>query len=564
VTTPDVRVRAEREPRASKTTDTTRLVPKLTEAQIGRVSSAGRNRRVRAGELLLDPQRDPPKLFVVVSGAIHLEHSDQTTPILELEGPGAFSGEVNLLTGRRGLVCVRATLDGEIIEVERERLLPLVQTDVELGDIFLRTFILRRMQLIAEEVGDVIVLGSTHCQGTLRIREFLSRNGHPYTTVDLDRDAGVQELLDRYHIEAGDIPVVICRAELVLRNPTISQLADCLGFNERIDQTHVRDLIIVGAGPAGLAAAVYAASEGLNALVVEAEAAGGQAGTSSRIENYLGFPNGISGSELAARAAAQAMKFGAEMLVANDATTLDCLRRPHVIEASGGRRLVARAIIIATGARYRRLDLENLDRFEGAGVYYAATPMEAKLCSREEIAIVGAGNSAGQAAIFLAQTSRSVHMLIRGDGLGPTMSRYLTRRIEDHPSIIMHCHTELSALEGDRHLERVSWRNNKDGTTETHDIAHVFSMTGALPTTGWLNNCVALDNHGFIKTGNDLTPEDLSAANWPRGRSPHALETSLPGVFAVGDVRSGSAKRVASAVGEGANAVMSVHQVLAE
>ncbi|HEY9228979.1 MAG TPA: FAD-dependent oxidoreductase [Gemmatimonadaceae bacterium] len=549
---------------AVKQTDPSRLAPKLTPAQISRVASVGRTRRARAGELLLDPQRDPPRLFVVVDGVIHLEQAEATTPILELEGAGTFSGEANLLTGRRGFVYVRAAHDSEIIEVDRERLLPLVQTDVELGDIFLRTFILRRTELIAQEIGDVIVLGSSHCRGTLRIREFLARNGHPHTTVDLDRNPSVQDLLDRYEIREGDIPVVICRGETVLRNPTIAQLADYLGFNEGIDQTHVRDLIIIGAGPAGLAAAVYAASEGLNVLVVESESAGGQAGTSSRIENYLGFPNGISGSELAARASAQAMKFGAQMLVANDATMLGCERLPYSIVTNSGHQLGARSVIIATGAAYRRLDLENLDRFEGAGVYYAATPMEAKLCGRDDVVIVGAGNSAGQAAMFLAETARSVHMLIRGNGPAESMSRYLIRRIEDHPSITIHRQTEITALDGDLHLERVTWRSKVDGTSETHDIQHVFAMTGAVPATGWLKNCVVLDSRGFIKTGSDLTPEDLAAANWPRGRSPHALETSLPGVFAVGDVRSGNAKRVASAVGEGANAVMSVHQALAE
>lgn len=564
MTTLDLGAPAEREDRAGKRVDDVRLVPKLTPAQIDRVASVGRKRRVHAGELLLDPQRDPPKLFVVVEGAIHLEQADAKTPVLELAGAGAFSGEANLLAGRRGFVCVRASKDSEIIEVDRDRLLPLVQTDVELGDVFLRTFVLRRVQLIAQEIGDVVVLGSTHCKGTLRIREFLARNGHPHSTVDLDRDPGVQDLLDRYHIKDGDVPVVICRGEIVLRNPTISQLADCLGFNEGIDQTHVRDLIVVGAGPAGLAAAVYAASEGLNVLVVESEAAGGQAGTSSRIENYLGFPNGISGAELSARAATQAAKFGAELLVANDAAKLNCERQPYVIETASGRRLAARALIISTGASYRRLDLENLERFEGAGVYYAATPMEAKLCGKDDVVVVGGGNSAGQAAMFLAQTAHAVHMLIRGDGPAATMSRYLIRRIEDHPAITIHRRTEISALEGDRHLERVSWTNREDGTTETHNIRHVFCMMGAVPTTGWLMNCLALDDHGFIKTGSDLTPEDLAAAHWRRGRSPHALETSLPGVFAVGDVRSGSAKRVASAVGEGANAVMTVHQVLAE
>jgi len=548
--------------RISQQLDLTRLVPRLNKAQIDRVAAVGRVRKIRAGELILDPQRDPPRLFVVLSGAIHIEQNDVV--ILELAGHGAFSGEASLLAGRRGIVCVRASLNGEIIEVDRDALLALVQKDVELGDIFLRTFVLRRMQLISQELGDVVVLGSAHCQGTLRVREFLSRNGHPYTTVDLDRDEGVQDLLDRYHIGEGDIPVVIIHGDVVLRNPSNADLAVTLGFNEGIDQSVIRDVIVIGAGPSGLAAAVYAASEGLNVLMVEAGSAGGQAGTSSRIENYLGFPNGISGEDLTSRASAQAMKFGAEMLVASNAMKLGCERRPYTIETSCGKTLMARSIIIASGASYRRLDIDELPRFEGAGVYYAATPMEAKLCTKESVIIVGGGNSAGQAAIFLAQTCRHVHLIIRGDGLAASMSRYLIRRIEDHRSITMHCHCEITALEGEMHLEKVTWRDKKNGTAHTEAIRHIFSMTGAVPSTGWLRNCLALDEKGFIKTGSDLTTDDLVSAGWNKSRAPYSLETTLPGVFAVGDVRSGSAKRVATAVGEGANAVMNVHQALAE
>jgi len=298
--------------------------------------------------------------------------------------------------------------------------------------------------------------------------------------------------------------------------------------------------------------------------VLEGNAPGGQAGSSSRIENYLGFPNGISGADLAARASAQAMKFGAEMLVASNAMRLGCDRRPYTIETSCGRQLVARSIIIASGASYRKLAVNNLSRFEGAGVYYAATPMEAKLCAGESVIIVGAGNSAGQAAVFLAQTSHAVHMLINGTGLSASMSRYLIRRIEDHPGITLYTHSEITSLEGDLHLEKVTWRDKQTGSTTTQDIRHVFSMTGAVPSTAWLHDCLALDEKGSVKTGMDLTPDDLSVSRWGRSRSPYTLETSLPGVFAVGDVRSRSAKRVATAVGEGANAVMNVHQVLAE
>src|SRR5438128_188514 len=377
-----------------------------------------------------------------------------------------FTGEATMLSGRRGLAQVRAGADSEVIEVARDDLLALIQTDSELSTILMRAFILRRVELISRRISDVVVLGSPHCKGTLRVREFLTRNGHPHTMLDLDRDAGVQELLDRFHVTAADIPVVITCSEVVLRNPTNQQIADALGFNDAIDQTQVRDLVIVGAGPAGLAAAVYGASEGLDVLVVESTAPGGQAGSSSRIENYLGFPMGISGQELAARAYTQAEKFGAQVIIAKGATRLACDRKPYAIEIGDGQRLPARAAIIATGAEYRRLPIENLPQFEGAGVYYAATFMEAQLCADEEVIIVGAGNSAGQAAVFLAQAARRVHMLIRSEGLADTMSRYLIRRIEDHPHIVRHVHTELVSVEGNGHLERVGWRDNPTGRIE--------------------------------------------------------------------------------------------------
>jgi thioredoxin reductase (NADPH) len=428
----------------------------------------------------------------------------------------------------------------------------------------MRAFILRRVELIARSVSDVVVLGSTHSHGTLRIREFLTRNGHPHTMLDLDRDAGVQELLDRFHVTAADIPVVITCSEVVLRDPTNKQIADALGFNDAIDQTQVRDLVIVGAGPSGLAAAVYGASEGLDVLVVEATAPGGQAGSSSRIENYLGFPTGIAGQDLAARAYSQAAKFGAQLMVGAGATRLACDRKPYALEIGDGQRVPARAVIVATGAAYRRLPIDGLSRFEGAGVYYAATFMESQLCAGEEVVVVGAGNAAGQAAVFLAQAARRVHMVIRSAGLADTMSRYLIRRIEDHPAIVRHAHTEIVSLEGNGHLERVGWRDNQTGRSETHAIRHVFTMTGAIPSTGWLDRCLALDAKGFIKTGPELLPEDLATAHWPLARAPHLLETSLPGVFAIGDVRAGSLKRVASAVGEGSIAIAAVHQVLHE
>jgi thioredoxin reductase (NADPH) len=408
-----------------------------------------------------------------------------------------------------------------------------------------------------------VLVGSNHSSDTLRIKEFLTRNVHPYTFIDPDRDPGVQELLDRFKFEITDIPVLICRGNAVLRNPSNREIADCLGFNEAIDQAHVRDLVVVGAGPAGLAAAVYASSEGLDVLVVEANSPGGQAGSSSRIENYLGFPSGISGQELTARAFTQAQKFGAEVMIAEGATRLDCTRKSYTIEVDNGPRVPARTVVIATGAEYRKLPLENIGQFEGVGVYYGATFVESQLCEGEEVVVVGGGNSAGQAAVFLAQTARKVHLLVRSRGLAESMSRYLIRRIEESPAIELRTCTEITALEGDDRLQRVQWRKDHE-PSETHEIRHVFVMTGAAPSTGWLSGCLALDARGFIKTGTDLSREELSAAKWPLARPPYLLETSRPGVFAVGDVRAGNIKRVASAVGEGSIAISFVHQALQE
>ncbi len=537
--------------------------PTLTPEQLARVAARGRRRHVERGEVLGQPREPTARLFVVVAGRIDVVRPSAAEELVVSFSPGMFTGEATMLSGRPGLAQIRAGTDGEVIEVGRDDLLALIQTDGELSTIFMRAFILRRVELINHNVSDVVVLGSTHCQGTLRIREFLTRNGHPHTMLDLDRDASSQELLDRFHVTAADIPVVITCGGVVLKNPNNQQIADALGFNDAIDQTQVRDLVIVGAGPAGLAAAVYGASEGLDVLVVEAIAPGGQAGASSRIENYLGFPTGVSGRDLAARATNQAMKFGTQLMVGS-ARRLACERRPYGIEVGDGQRLPARAVIIATGAEYRKLPVDGLQRFEGAGVYYAATFMEAQLCAGEDVVVVGGGNSAGQAAVFLAGTARRVHMLIRSAGLVDTMSRYLIRRIEDHPAIVRHVHTEIVSLEGNGHLERVGWRDNQSGSVETHGIRHVFTMTGAAPSTRWLDRCLALDDKGFIKTGPDLLPEDLATARWPLARAPHLLETSLPGVFAIGDVRAGSLKRVASAVGEGSIAIAAVHQVLHE
>jgi thioredoxin reductase (NADPH) len=537
-----------------------RLFPTLTAAQVARVAVHGRRRAVERGEVLVAAGSHAVPFFVVVSG--ELRASDAAETLIVAHQPGQFTGEANMLTGRRSIAQLRVAESGEVIELAREQLLALVQTDAELSEIFMRAFLLRRTELIARDFGDVVVIGSAHSAGTLGVREFLTRNGQPFHYIDLDRDATAQELLDRFHVTADEVPVLICRGDAVLRNPTNPQIADCLGFNDAIDQTTVSDLVVVGGGPAGLAAAVYGASEGLDVLVLESGSPGGQAGSSSRIENYLGFPTGISGLDLTARAYAQAQKFGARIMIAKAATGLACDRQPYTVRIDGGSRVAARAVVIATGVEYRRPALENLSRLEGAGVYYGATPMEAQLCVGEEVVVVGGGNSAGQAAVFLAQTVRRVYLLVRGAALADSMSRYLIRRIETNPSVVLLTDTEIVGLEGNGHLDRVRWRDQRTGGDETHDIRHLFLMTGAVPNTHWVERCLVLDDKGFIKTGPDLSRDELSAARWPLARPPYLLETSRPGVFAVGDVRGGNVKRVASAVGEGSIAIAFVHQFL--
>jgi thioredoxin reductase (NADPH) len=416
---------------------------------------------------------------------------------------------------------------------------------------------------LSEGWGDAVVIGSRDSAATLRLQAFLIRNGQPYRWVDVDKDPDVESMLDQFHVDVGDIPILICRGERVLKNPSDAEVAECLGLNPTVEPSHVFDVVICGAGPGGLAAAVYAASEGLDVMIVEAGSPGGQAGTSSKIENYLGFPTGISGQALAARAVAQAEKFGALMSVARGAARLYCDETPMRIELDDNASLRARAVIVATGARYRRLAVPDLARFEGVGVYYAATGIEAQRCGREEVIVVGGGNSAGQAVTFLARTARHVHLLIRGSDLGASMSRYLVRRIEEEPNITLHTRTEITAMFGDEHLEEVAWRDEK-GVETRHRIRHVFSMTGAAPNTEWLRGCVALDREDFVLTGSDLGADVLARERWPLRRPPFLFETSRPRVFAVGDVRADSVKRVASAVGEGSVCVQLVHKVLAE
>ena len=542
----------------------TQAFPVLTEAQINRIRPLGTARQVKRSDILFEPGDTDVPFFVLLSGRMEIVQPDLTgeRPIATHDA-GEFTGEITMISGKRCLVRGRVTDPGEFLELSGHGLRSLIARDAELSEIFMRAFILRRLELINRGQGNLILMGSRHSAQTLRLREFLSRNGHPYTYVDLETDKTSQDILDRFAVKVEEIPVIICGSGYVFRNPTIQKLADCLGFNAGIDESQIRDLIIVGAGPSGLAAAVYAGSEGLDALVIETEAPGGQAASSSKIENYLGFPTGVSGQELANRAIVQAQKFGAKMMIARDVVRLDCAMRPYKVVLDNGSKLATRSLVIATGAQYKKPHIPNLEKFEGQGIYYGATFMEAQLCEQEEAIVVGGGNSAGQAAVYLSQTASKVHMLVRAGQLSDTMSRYLIQRIELNPAIDLRYKTEIVALEGASHLERVTWRDNSTGEVSSRDIRHLFIMAGASPRTDWLRGCIALDDKGFILTGRDI---DVASEKpiWPLQRPPQMLETSLPGVFAVGDVRSGNVKRVASAVGEGAIAIHLVHRALAE
>ncbi len=549
----------------SSTDRRAQMFPVLSEAQIQRISSFGERRNMRAGEVLFEAGEQNTRFFVVLSGEIEVVRpiGDREERVV-LHRAGQFTGEINMLSARRSLVRGRAVADGSVIAIERERLRAIVQRDSELSELLMRAFILRRVGLLSQADNELVLLGSPHSGATLRLKEFLTRNAQPFTYADIEGDAGVQALLERFHVQVSEVPVVICLGGRVLRNPSIELLAAELGLSMALDPEALRDVVIVGAGPAGLAAAVYAASEGLDVLVLEATAPGGQAGTSSRIENYLGFPTGISGEALAGRALTQAQKFGAEMAIAQRAVRLRCAQRIYEVELGDGQRVRAKTVVIASGAQYRKPEIAELSRFEGAGVYYSATHMEAQICEREHVAIVGGGNSAGQAAVYLSQTAASVRVLIRGPGLSESMSRYLIQRIEDTPNIELCPRAVVETLAGTHGLEQVSWRRLDTGETETHPIHHLFLMTGALPNTEWVQGCVVLDDKGFIKAGADLSRDELSEARWPLQRHPFLAETSLPGVFVVGDARSGSVKRVASAVGEGAVCVQLLHRALAE
>jgi len=540
---------------------TAQRFPKLSSAQIARLEGRGTHVRLNKGDILMEPGDRNRPMLVVLSGSIEvLQPGLNGEVLLAMHTPGSFTGEMSTLSSMGSVVRMRVRDDGEALSIPEDRLRTIIQTDAELSELFMRAFILRRVGLITSQAGDVILLGSNHSAATLRLQQFLTRNTFPFVYLDIDVDPSVRTLIERFHVKVDDIPVVLCRGAAVLKDPSNEEVAACLGMNQTIDDERVRDLIIVGAGPAGLAAAVYAASEGLDVLVLETGTPGGQAGSSSKIENYLGFPTGISGLALAARALVQAQKFGAEIRTAFSAFRLKCDERPYAIEFENGNSVRARSIVIASGAEYRQLALDGASRFLGVGLYYAATATEARRCAMQEVIVVGGGNSAGQAAVFLASSCRHVHLLVRSKGLADSMSDYLIRRITDTPNITLHANTEISSLEGQDRLERVVWRNAQSDAPETHAIGHVFLMTGAVPSTRWLQGCIALNDKGFVLTGPDATPAERTRQAGVR--QSQSFETSRPGIFAVGDVRCGSVKRVAAAVGEGSGCVQQVHLAL--
>ena len=542
------------------------MFPKLTARQIARLELHGRRIRTAAGQVLSDSGQGHRDLYVVLSGSLQIVRPGlQGEEPITIEVAGDFTGEMSTLRGLGGFTRVRVCEAGEVLAIGESELRTVVQTDPEIMEIFMRAFILRRMGLIAsDQAGDVILVGSMHSSATLRLVQFLTRNTYPFVMRDVDTDKEAKAFLQGFNLKAGDLPVVLCRGQVALRNPSNSEVAACLGMNPQLDPEKIRDVVVIGAGPSGLAAAVYAASEGLDVLVIETVAPGGQAGSSSKIENYLGFPTGISGLALAGRALVQAQKFGADVAIATSAVRLICDCKPFRIELSDGQTVRSRTVIIASGAEYRKLGIQNLTDYLGAGVYYAATAVEKKLCGDDEVIVVGGGNSAGQAAVFMANNGRRVQLLVRSGGLAESMSRYLIRRIEETPNITLHVRTEITALEGNGRLQRVTWRTGPDGKPQTHAIGHIFLMTGAVPNTGWLQDCIALDDKGFVRTGPDLHVENGAPDGWPLSRPPLHLETTIPGIFAVGDVRCGSAKRVAAAVGEGSVCVQLIHRLLSE
>jgi len=537
--------------------------PRLSRAQIDALRPWGRVRAIAPGDVLFQEGDRGFSFYVVLEGAVEIVEQSHGTPRqVTVHEPGEFTGDVDTLSGRAALVTGRATARGEVLELTAAELRQAVDALPETAEIVLKAFLTRRTLLLSDGFEGIKIIGSRFSPDAHRLRDFATRNAIPFTWIDLESDEQAETLLRQFGVPPSATPVVIGREGRYLPNPTVAQLAHCAGLEAIIDPSELLDLIVVGGGPAGLAAAVYAASEGLDVLVVEREAAGGQAGTSSRIENYLGFPLGISGPELMRNALLQAQKFGARITVPGTVQRLGIDAGVRVITLADGTKIRGKAILVATGVEYRRLDVPRLGEFEGAGVYYAATDTETKLCRNEEVVVVGAGNSAGQAIVALSRNARRVHVIARTRDLGKSMSRYLVDRVEHLDNVQIHRGAVVTALEGGGHLEAV--RIRYDAAVETRiNTPALFLFIGADPHTEWLSGCVQLDKKGFVLTGAAVSPDVARSELWrAQGRTPFFLETSLPGVFAAGDVRSGSVKRCASAVGEGAMAVSFVHASL--
>ncbi|MDB6111971.1 MAG: thioredoxin reductase [Pedosphaera sp.] len=533
--------------------------PKLDDEQIATLARFATCRDFLAGGTLLAAGEPEHSFFVIKSGEVAIVDpaSPQDKPIAVL-GPGQFTGDVDVLTGRPSAVSAIAQTPVEVYEVSADELKCVLNDMPRLSDLLLRTFLLRRQVIEKFGLAVVRVIGSRYSRDTNRIREFLGKNRIPFHWIDLENDPQVDSLLVQFKVTADQTPVVICGGDKILRNPSNTELADCLGLWKPIEQTSY-DLVIVGAGPAGLAAAVYGASEGLKTLLLDREGPGGQAGNSSKIENYMGFPTGLSGSDLAGRAVVQAEKFGAASSTADEVTGLGSEGGYHTLHLSRGGEISTKCVLISSGATYRKLPLEDVERFEGAGIYYAATAVEAPLCRRVQAVVVGGGNSAGQAAVYMSEQAAKVFLVIRGGDLGKDMSYYLVRRIEQTPNVEVRCHTEVTKLYGDKSLTAVELTNNQTGQSETIECPAVFVFIGAVPHSNWLPPAIKVDGKGFVQTG----PLAAESGAWSLQRPPFLLETTVPGVFAAGDVRLGSIKRVASAVGEGSMAVQFIHQYLA-
>ncbi|MGB3848633.1 MAG: FAD-dependent oxidoreductase [Tunicatimonas sp.] len=540
---------------------TDQIFPTLSPEHIELIKPFGEVQAVESGTMLFERGERSVDFFVILEGFVEIyDYAADGTRVITVHRERQFTGELDLFNNREILVGGKMGANGQVIRISRDQFRKLIAAEPEVYEIIMQAFILRRRGLISHQQASVTVVAEQQSSQALRIERFLERNGYPLKVLDFQSEAG-QQLLNRCNVSSEELPMVFLHnKEEVLRNPSNLELAQSLGLVEQIEENHVYDVTVLGAGPAGLSATVYAASEGLSTLLIEAEAPGGQAGTSSKIENYLGFPLGVSGQGLAGRAQVQAHKFGATIALPYSAQGLDCSEQPYRVQLTDDCAVQTKTVIIATGARYRKLDVANETKFEGVGIYYAATAMEGTLCKDEEAIVVGGGNSAGQAAVFLSRYARHVHVLVRGEGLASSMSNYLIQRIEASPRITLHPHTEIDTLEGERHLERVVWKNNQTGATETQAIKHIFLMLGAVPNTQWLNGCLQLDEKGFILTGRDVSDGE----DWPMERPRMMMETSVPGVFAAGDVRAGSTKRVASGVGEGAITVSQLHQALAE